>query len=208
MLYLRSKLPVKGKWPPSPCKKIIKLAVIEQNEHSHTTKIKKLDSVKEYMQQNSMNPVSMENLLQKKDGSYPKIVFVQGVPGIGKSTFAWKFCRRWAKRKLYHQYNLVVLLRMRDTRVREATKLSDLFFYEDKSLLSQLAKEVVAGKGKGVLFLMEGLDELPVSCLAEDSLLSNLLEGLSLPEVTILVTGRPWAVQMLIEVWRSNLSSS
>ena len=199
MLYLRSKLPVKGKWPPSPCKKIINLAAIEQNEHSQSTKFKKFDSVEDYMQQNSTIPVSMDNLLQTKDGSAPKIVFVQGAPGIGKSTFAWKFCRRWAKGKIYQQYNLVVLLRMRDTRVREATKLCDVFFYEDKNLSLQLTKEVIASKGKGVLFLMEGLDELPVSCLAEDSLLSNLFEGLSLPEVTMLVTGRPWAGQMLIE---------
>ena len=30
-VYLRSELPIKGKWPPSPCKKIIKLAAIENN---------------------------------------------------------------------------------------------------------------------------------------------------------------------------------
>ncbi|XP_064401752.1 uncharacterized protein LOC135347643 [Halichondria panicea] len=38
-VYLRSKLPVKGKWPPAPCKKIIKLATIEiEEDHSHQAK--------------------------------------------------------------------------------------------------------------------------------------------------------------------------
>ncbi len=43
------------------------------------------------MKKNSMNPISMEDLLTEKDGSLPKAVIIQGVPGIGKSTFSWKF---------------------------------------------------------------------------------------------------------------------
>ena len=70
-----------------------------------------------------MTPVSLDDILVTKDGSPPKIVVVQGAPGIGKSTFAWKFCRKWAKGKLYKNYQLVVLLRMRDRRVREAKKI-------------------------------------------------------------------------------------
>ena len=199
-MYFRSKLPIKGKWPPSPCKKIIKLAAIERKERSQQVAIfQGLESVDEYMQENSMIPVSMEDLLQTKDGSPPKTVVVQGVPGIGKSTFAWKVCRRWAKGKIYQQYDLVILLRMRDTRVREATQLSDLFFSEDKEVSRNLAKDICNNKGRGTLFLMEGIDELPASCLADDTLLSNLLQGLSLPKVTILVTTRPWSVPILTE---------
>ena len=88
---------------------------------------------------------------------------------------------------------------MRDTQVREATQLSDLIFCEDREVSRNLAKDVCNNKGRGTLFLMEGIDELPASCLADDTLLSNLLQGLSLPEVTILVTTRPWALQMLTE---------
>ena len=165
-----------------------------------------MESVDEYMQENSMIRVSMENLLQTKDSSSPKIVVVQGVPGIGKSTFAWTFCRRWAKGKIYQQFDLVVLLRMRDIRVREATKLTDLFFYENRKFLEAIADDIVYRDGRGVILLMEGIDELPVSCLADDTVLSNLLQGLSLPEVTILATTRPWAVQMLKEMCGQQVS--
>ena len=201
-VYLRSKLPVKGKWPPAPCKKIIKLATIEiEEDRSHLAlcKLNRSESIDEYMQNNSMNHISMEELLIQKDGSLPKVVIVQGVPGIGKSTFAWKFCRKWAKGKIYQQYDLVVLLRMRDTRVREATKLSNLFFSEDADFSNEVAKAAVSNGGKGILLLMEGIDELPASCLADGMPLSNLLQGESLPEVTIIVTSRPWAVQILEE---------
>ncbi len=201
-VYLRSKLPVKGKWPLAPCKKIIKLATIEiEDNRSHLAlcKLNRSESIDEYMQNNRMGPISMEELLTKKDGSLPKILIVQGVPGIGKSTFAWKFCRKWAKGKIYQQYDLVVLLRMRDTRVREATKLSNLFFSEDADFSNEVAKAAVSNSGKGILLLMEGIDELPASCLADGMPLSNLLQGESLPLVTIIVTSRPWAVQTLEE---------
>ncbi len=202
-VYLRSKLPARGKWPPSPCKKIIKLAAIERKELIATGKLIRSESVDEYMINNSMMPISMEDLLLEKNTSPPKLVVVQGVPGIGKSTFAWKICRKWAKGKIYQKYKAVVLLRMRDTRVREAQTLSDVFGClnpHDKELAESTANEVAKNGGKGVLFLFEGLDEFPSTLLQdEQSLLVEILQGLSLPEVTVLLTSRPWAVQKLVE---------
>ncbi len=183
-VYLRSKLRVKGKWPPDPCKKIIKLATIEIEEdssHLALCKLNRSESIDDYMKNNSMDHISMEELLTVKNNSQPKTIIVQGVPGIGKSTFAWKFCRKWAKGKIYQQYDLVVLLRMRDTRVREATKLSNIFFSEDADFSNEVAKAAVSNSGKSILFLMEGIDELPASCLADGMPLSNLLQGESLP---------------------------
>ena len=203
MVYLRAELPTKPKWPPSPSKKVIKLAVIENDQRlAQKQTLMKSASIDEYMAENKVTPISMEDLLQPKDGSPPKTVVVQGVPGIGKSTFAWKFCRRWAKGKIYQQYDLVVLLRMRDTRVREAKTLTALFSSLnpfDEGLCDSTAKEVASRGGKGVIFLFEGLDELPSSFLTSDhSLLLAVLEGY-LPCVTTVVTSRPWAVQQLLE---------
>ena len=92
---------------------------------------------------------------------------------------------------------------MRDTRVREATKFSNLLFSEDVDFSNEVAKAAVSNSGKSILLLMEGIDELPASCLADGMPLSNLLQGESLPLVTIIVTSRPWAVQTL---HTSNLS--
>ena len=194
---------MKLKWPPSPSKKVIKLAVIENDQQlAQKQTLMKSASIDEYIAENKVTPISMEELLQPKDGSPPKIVVVQGVPGIGKSTFAWKFCRRWAKGKIYQQYDLVVLLRMRDTRVREAKTLTALFSSLnpfDEGLCDSTAKEVASRGGKGVIFLFEGLDELPSSLLTSDhSLLLEILEGY-LPRVATVVTSRPWAVQQLLE---------
>ena len=204
-VYLRTKLPIEEKWPPIssiPCKKVINLAVVERVQQPPSqTGLLRTASIDDYMTENKVTPISMEELLRPRDGSPPKIVIVQGVPGIGKSTFAWKFCRRWAKGKIYQQYDLVVLLRMRDTRVREAKTLTALFSSLnpfDEGLCDSTAKEVVSRGGKGVVFLFEGLDELPSSLLTSGhSLFIEILHGF-LPEVTTVVTSRPWAVQKLL----------
>ena len=198
--YLNYKLPVNSKWPRSPCKKIIKLAAIEKKTSNFDpTQLVRANSIDEYMHSNSVSLISLDNLFVTNDVCPPKSVIVQGAPGIGKSTFAWKFCRKWAKGKLSNKIDLVVLLRMREKRVREAKTLVDLFYSLDRKLSQSVAEEVISRSGKGVLLLFEGLDELPSSLLSEESFLLEILQGISLPELTILVTSRPWAVQGLME---------
>lgn len=207
LMYLRSKLPIRSKWPRAPCKKTIKLAAVEKNVHNFDpAHLVRANSVDEYMQVNSMSMISLDDILVMKDGRLSKSVIVQGAPGIGKSTFAWKFCRKWAKGKLNNQFYLVVLLQMRDKRVREAKTLADLFYSLDPKLSSSVADEVISRNGKGVLLLFEGLDELPLSVLSEDSFLLEILQATCLPGITTLVTSRPWAVQGLLDKCNNQVS--
>ena len=79
---------------------------------------------------------------------------------------------------------------MRDTRIREAKTLTDLFSSLNPfnfDLCESVAKEVASSGGRGVIFLFERLDELPSSLLRNDhSLLSEILGGF-LPEVTAVI---------------------
>ena len=202
-LYIRAKYPIKCKWPPSPCKKVINLAAVEKcgkqmlSKEVFHSKSKSLDQI---IQDTEVTPIELSDLLKTSDGSQPRCVIVQGAPGIGKSTFAWKACRKWGKSKLFQGYDLVVLLRMRESYVRDAKILSDLFHSSDQKLSKDVTQEVIDKSGEGVLFIFEGIDELPSSVLNDDnSVLMELLQGLLLPDVTIVATCRPWAVQFLLE---------
>ena len=148
--------------------------------------------------------IVMEQVAAKQDGHYPKLVLVKGAPGVGKTTFSWELCRRWSTGKLLNDYSLVVLLRLRDENVQEASKVTDLFQYRDTQLSTRIVEDFEPVQGKGVLFILEGLDELPPS-LRKNSIFMDLITGHVLPASTVMVTTRPWAVKVLPDTCMSRI---
>ena len=119
-----------------------------------------------------------------------KCVFVEGAPGVGKSTFALEFCR--LRERLGH-YSLTLLLRLRGKCVQGIKNVGDLF-YQNTDLQQAVTKEIIilACKGKNMLFVLDGFDELPTN-LRQDSFLLELIQGKYLPDCTVLITSRPSA---------------
>ena len=213
-VYIRSKLPVKNKWPPTPSKKIIKLAAVEKKEggasKAERAEFVRASSVDEMIEKKELVPLQLEDILNTHSSSTPKCVLVEGAPGIGKSTFAWKACRKWAKGKLFREYDLVVLLQMRDKKVKEAKNLVDLFYHLDAKLSSEVAQEISDREGKGVLLIFEAIDELPSAIdmlrKGDNSLLTDIIHGTQLPEATLIITSRPWATKTLLETCKEQIS--
>ncbi len=142
--------------------------------------------------------ISMEKILSPdEDHSKIKLVLIEGAPGIGKSTLAWELCTKWEEFDSMQQYKLVVLLRLREKKVQEIRNVSDLFPSCRSQDRESLVDEVTSSCGKGVLFILDGFDELPVVNQKEGFLL-DLIEGSVLPECTVLVTSRPSATAHLL----------
>ena len=120
-VYRREKLQVYDKWPLVKSKKYINLALIEKeditkpeaNQFTRTTIRGNIDDIKK-----SKRAMDIGQIAQLPDGSQPKCILVEGAPGVGKSTFAWKLCQKWGKGQLLQQYQLIVLLSLRDESVR------------------------------------------------------------------------------------------
>ena len=132
----------------------------------------------------------MEQILEAEEGQGKlRLVLIEGAPGIGKSTIVWELCRKWEEFACMRQYRLVILLRLREEEVQSIANVGHLFESEDKEAL---AKEVFNSQGKGILFILDGFDELPKQ-LQQKGFLLNLIKGRVLPESTVLVTSRPSA---------------
>ena len=125
-------------------------------------------------------------------------IIVEGIPGIGKSTFSWHLGVSWAQKEILHGYHLVVLLRFRDERVQRAKCVSDLFYCPDQT--AQEHEAVVdwirSHGGDGVMLVLDGYDELS-SCLQTSSIFADIIKGEVLPKVTVLVSTRPSANENL-----------
>ena len=139
------------------------------------------------------------------DGSRPKVVLIEGAPGVGKTTFAWQQCRQWAEGRLLQAYSIVLLLPLRDNNIRHITSLPKLFRHSKGQVRDEVTRRVVESNGSGCLIWLEAWDEL-VEDLRSDSLFTQLIRGLQLPAATIYITSRPWATGGLLEQMGDRIS--
>ena len=139
------------------------------------------------------------------DNSQPKVVLIEGAPGVGKTTFAWDQCRQWAEGKLLQDYSIVLLLPLRDNNIRHITSLSRLFQHSKGQVRDEVIRRVVESNGKGCLIWLEAWDELG-NDLRSDSLFTQLIQGIQLPAATIYITSRPWATRHLLEQMGDRIS--
>ena len=127
-----------------------------------------------------------------------KLVLISGAPGVGKSTLAKKLCQDISNKMDAHGYDLVLLVALRDLiafkGLGEPFKLHHMLqlFTESMHEALQLAAEVQARDGKGVLLILDGYDELQQE-LREAPFFLNLLTHSPrspLPECDIVLTSR------------------
>ena len=191
--YERCSVSNDGKFPPTPSKEYINLALVHH-------KPRDLDEVMKHTLHGNVaeilknkEEINIDDIFEPvRHHSHLALVLVEGPPGVGKSTFAWELCRKWDEIPSMRQYNLVVLLRLRDKYVQQMREIDDLFYHKNGNLKKAVSKEVIDSDGKGVLFILDGFDELP-SSLRCDGLLINIITGRNLPKSTVIVTSRPSA---------------
>ena len=182
------------KFPPTPSKVFIKLALVKKEKVSQAqadefTRFTLRGNIDQILQ--VKEPIEMEDILKADDKA--RLVIVEGAPGIGKSTLAWQLCRKWPTLESLKRFSLVVLLRLREEGVQSATDISDLFYHCDKQLSRHVGEEVEKREGDGVLFVFDGFDEFPFE-FREKSLVMDIIRGSKyLPKATVLVTSRPSA---------------
>ena len=208
-MYTREKLPIYDKWPQVRSRKYIDLTLIEKGditkvEEEHIMRCMihgNIDDIRKLKRAMDISQIS-----QLPDGSVSKCILVEGAPGVGKSSLAWKLCRKWGKGKLLQQYQLVVLLKLRDKSVRATNSISDLFRYHDYQIQQAAVSEIQKTGGQGVFILFEGYDELPEELRCESSVFLDVIIGRKLPEATVLITSRPWASEFLHRQCKQQIS--
>ena len=134
--------------------------------------------------------IKMDDILK---GENTRLVVVEGAPGIGKSTLAWELCRQWPTVESLQRFSLVVLLKLRESKIQAAKSISDLFPWGDDLDKSRLVAEKVKRRnGKGVLFVFDGFDELPADLREsmDTSAVMKVIKGTFLPHSTIVMTSR------------------
>ena len=141
-------------------------------------------------------PLTIADVLNVKEEEN-KVIVIEGGPGMGKSTLAIKICKCWADGELLQEYDVVILLPLRDPEIQAANNIGDLLLVENKNEREALYDEITASEGDKVCFIFEGYDELPEQ-LRKAPVFAKLKE--KLPKCTLMYTSRPEASNQLRRV--------
>ena len=184
-------------WPPPPTRKVLQLAMIQgQNiDYGSREEIIRLTlhgRVNDIVHKKTS--VKLEDIF-RIDKEARKAILIEGAPGSGKSTLAWYICQQWQASKLFQEFETVVFVQLRDSAIHSAKALEDLFPAESKSQGVTVVAELQAKQGQGMLWVMDGWDELPVH-LRTNSIFHGLISSpraLNLHFSAVVVTSRPVA---------------
>ena len=189
-------------WPPVPHCEYIKLTLHKEDEMPRRhVELSEHDQLLQSLP--SKEPVGktveLEDILTLSEAKR-KLVVLEGVSGIGKSTLALNACQRWANHKLFKEYDYVILLELNNPALQSATSLADILpcritdgCIRDSEMAQEAAAKLVAQYGAKTLFIIDGWEVFPPEC-KKNSLIQKLLfepELLSMNMSTVLITSRP-----------------
>ena len=191
-LYKRNPQNKESEWPPTLEVEYINLVLIQQDQiptHSALAVKSKMGDVDEFRGKS----LTLEEITTYD--SSQKVIIIEGCPGIGKTTLACKLRHDWAENKLpwVKDYWLLLYIPLRTPLMRTAQSLSDLLRYFEDNYSYDDYQRIKSSQGKGVLLILDGWDELRLSCRGEDMFFPRLIQGQVLPECSIIITSHPGA---------------
>ena len=124
--------------------------------------------------------LAVSTATKEESGENPCFVLIEGAPGIGKTVLLKEIAYRWGKKLLLQNFELVLLVCLRDPsllQIKSVDDLLQLFCIGDKNateVVTVCSKYLFANGGKSLTLLLDGYDEYPEH-LRECSLVANIL---------------------------------
>ena len=199
-------------WPPSATRKVFNLTMIKtivvrrgqiEDKFVRQTITGKVDETLR-----EKYPIQLKDIFNGSE-SKRKVVLLEGAPGCGKSTLSVYISQQWGEGKLFQEFKYVILVRLRDPAVQAASCIADLLPGRDDEMRQQAAKDITANDGRGVLFILDGWDELPLD-LCKNSIFHSIIQSqLSqrnpLLMSTVIITSQPIASGELYPIISSHI---
>ena len=137
--------------------------------------------------------IKYEDVFEKYDSGATYLIL--GRPGGGKTTLVHKVVKDWANGHVMCKAELVFLINLRlfNSEINDA-KLQDVLtlYYYDSTALEIVSETMEREQGRGVCFVIDGLDEYQPQNKRK-SVFYALLEKRYLPQAMVIVSSRPAA---------------
>ena len=184
------------KWLSSPTRQFFNLAIIKK-ERVHRGRIDDefvLQSIRGQIDEILLakSPINLEDIFKNIEGER-KVILIDGAPGSGKSTLAIHITQGWSKGELFQEFTIVILVQLRDPAVQSAKSIADLLPCRNDEMALQVASAITDIDGRGILWVLDGWDELPKQ-LQKSSFLRDIIVPPAKSPITlssVIVTSRP-----------------
>ena len=199
-----------NEWPPYHPKHYTTLALIHHKGKRVNTEV--ISVTQELVTEGNLSkshPLSGNISYHSKDISelFPTnlissyFLLIEGAPGIGKTILCKEIAYQWAEKKLLKFKKLVFLLFLRDPTIKQLMSLESLiqYFFESTKIASDLSEHFFQAKGKGLVFIFDGYDEMSEED-RNNSLVAKIINRNVLPECDLVITSRPSASLCLRDV--------
>ena len=125
-------------------------------------------------------------------------VLVEGVPGSGKTTLVKRMCRDWGNGSFAQDSKAVIQVVLRSLPKRDELTIEDMVLTSvaNRNVAADIAEYVDRYDGDGVVFILDGFDELPEE-MRQSSIVRDILKGRLAPKASFLITSRPISAQSL-----------
>ena len=136
--------------------------------------------------------------LLKKGSERVRVVY--GQAGAGKTTLLKHMCRALSRDEVDSEFNLVLYFPLQETSVSSSGDLQSLlkYYLRDEDDVSQSMEEFNRSKGRGLLLVLDGADEMEdLLESSSGSIIQNLLECRDFPEAHVIISSRPGACPSL-----------
>ena len=125
-------------------------------------------------------------------------VLIEGVPGSGKSTLVQRMCHDWSISRFAQDYEVVIQVNLRSLPRDQKLSLEDLIStsVEDEDTVKEITHIITTHRGRGVLFVFDGFDEMS-NQMQKISIIRSILDGRLAPQSSFVVTTRPISAESL-----------
>ena len=152
---------------------------------------------------NQKIPLKYEDILNFQphgDGSRRRVL-IEGIPGCGKTTLIKRMCRDWANGSFAEDSKAVIQVVLRCLPKRDDLTIEDMVLtsVRDKKVAVDIAQYVHDHQGQGVVFVLDGFDEISEE-MHHSSIVRDILEGCLAPKASFIITSRPISAQSLYQV--------